>query len=212
MGIPLTLVPLSSKLHEHRHQLYITERDNYSTKLLTPLPAYWYDNSLRFSAKVYEFKHFSSRSLSTKVRLIMDKGWHGEIRIKTKKESPEDLCCLLCKQDYSQAHWLHHCPHPPSVLLISGALTKITEHISASTNPRYGTSFRTLLMTITEPERVWTGNWSFPQIHHFAALLESAEAIPSTPCGLSALATEMLQLSRILSRTALQLWIVKKSI
>ena len=146
----------------------------------------------------------------------MSKGWHGGIRIKNKKATPEDQLCLLCKQDDSQAHWLHHCPHPPSAMLRTGAFTDITEHIAASANPKYGTAFRTVLMTTAEPERIWTGNWSFPQIHHLGALLASAQVLPTSPCGLSALASEVLQLSRILSRTALQLWIVnffyKKSI
>ena len=112
-GTPLPLVPLSSQQHDVRHQLYITDRDNYRAHLPQPLPAYWYDNSLRFVAKVYELKHASSRGLSTKVRLIMSKGWHGGNRIKSKKASAEDQVCLLCGQDDSQAHWLHHCPHPP---------------------------------------------------------------------------------------------------
>ena len=50
------------------------------------------------------------------------------------------------------------------------------------------------------------------QIHHLTALLETAQILPTTSCGLAALASELLQLSRILSRTALQLWIVKTSI
>jgi len=97
-------------------------------------------------------------------------------------------------------------------MLRTGAFTDITEHIAASANPKYGTAFRTVLMTTAEPERIWTGNWSFPQIHHLGALLASAQVLPTSPCGLSALASEVLQLSRILSRTALQLWIVKTSI
>jgi len=88
----------------------------------------------------------------------------------------------------------------------------ITEHIDASANPKYGTAFRTVLITTTEPERIWTGNWSFSQIHHLGALLATAQVLPTSPCGLSALASEVLQLSRILSRTALLLWIVKTSI
>ena len=103
-------------------------------------------------------------------------------------------------------------PTPPSVLLRSGALTEISEYIAASANPSYGSAFRTVLMTTTEPERIWTGNWSHPQILHFAGLLEAAQALPTTSCGLSALASEVLHLSRILGRTALQLWIVKTSI
>ena len=125
---------------------------------------------------------------------------------------PGPILCLLCKQDDSQAHWLHHCQHPPSAMLRAGAFSDITEHIDASANPKYGTAFRTVLMTTTEPERIWTGNWSFSQIHHLGALLATAQVLPTSPCGLSALASEVLQLSRILSRTALQLWIVKTSI
>ena len=73
-------------------------------------------------------------------------------------------------------------------------------------------AFRTVLMTTTEPERIWTGNWSHPQIQQFAGLLETAQVLPTTSCGLTVLASEVLHLSRILSRTALQLWIVKTSI
>jgi len=51
-GTPLPLVPLSSQLNDVRHQLYITDRDNYRANLPQPLPAYWHDNSLRFAAKV----------------------------------------------------------------------------------------------------------------------------------------------------------------
>jgi hypothetical protein len=146
-GTPLPLVPLSSQQHDVRHQLYITDRDNYRAHLPQPLPAYWYDNSLRFAAKVYELKHASPRGLSTKVRLIMSKGWHGGNRIKSKKASAEDQVCLLCGQDDSQAHWLHHCPHPPSAMLRTEAFKEINGHIGASANPRYGTAFRTVLMT-----------------------------------------------------------------
>jgi hypothetical protein len=142
----------------------------------------------------------------------MSKGWHGGNRIKSKKASAEDQVCLLCGQDDSQAHWLHHCPHPPSAMLRSEAFKEINDHIGASANPRYGTAFRTVLMTTTDPERIWTSNWSLLQIQHLGALLESAQVLPKSACGLSALASEVLLLSRILSRTALQLWIVKTSI
>jgi len=67
-------------------------------------------------------------------------------------------------------------------------------------------------MTTNEPERIWTANWSSSQIHHLTALQETAQTLPTDPCGLAALASELLQLSRILSRTALQLWMVKTSI
>ena len=142
----------------------------------------------------------------------MNKGWHGGNRIKSEKATPEDQVCILCRQDDSQAHWLHYCPHPPSILLRSEALKEISNHIAASANPRYGAAFRTVLMTTTEPERIWTSNWSHPQILHFTGLLEAAQALPTTTCGLSALSSEVLHLSRILSRTALQLWIVKTTI
>ena len=142
----------------------------------------------------------------------MSKGWHGGNRIKSKKASAEDQVCLLCGQDDSQAHWLHHCPHPPSAMLRSEAFKEINDHIGASANPRYGTAFRTVLMTTTDPERIWTSNWSLLQIQHLGALLDSAQVLPRSACGLSALASEVLLLSRILSRTALQLWIVKTSI
>jgi len=205
-GTPLPLVPLSSQQNDVRHQLCITNRDNYRAHLPQPLPAYWYDNSLRFAAKVYELKHASPRGLSTKVRLIMSG------RIKSKKASAEDQVCLLCGQDDSQAHWHHHCPHPPSAMLRSEAFKEIHEHIGASANPRYGTAFRTVLTTTPDPVRIWTSNWSLLQIQHLGALLETAQVLPQPACGLSALASEVLLLSRILSRTALQLWIVKTSI
>ena len=156
-GTPLLLVSLSSQFNEVRHQLYITDRDNYRANLPQPLPAYWYDNSRQFSSKVYELKHSSSSSLSNKVRLIMSKGWHGGNRIKSKKASPEDQFYLLCEQDDSQSHWLHHCPHPPSALLRAASLADIAEHIAASGDPEYGTACRTELMTTAEPEWIWTG-------------------------------------------------------
>ena len=133
----------------------------------------------------------------------MNKGWQGGNRIKSKKETPDDQVCLLCKRDDSQAHWLHFCPHPPSVLLRTGALSEIADYIAASADPRYGTAFRTILMTTSEPERIWTSNWSLPQIHHLTSLLETAQVLPTSPCGISALAAQVLHLSRILSRTAL---------
>ena len=76
---------------------------------LTPLPRYWYDNSLRYSEKVYEMQKYSSSSLASRIRIVMNKGWHGGNCIKSKKAAPEDARCFLCGLDDSQAHWLHNC-------------------------------------------------------------------------------------------------------
>jgi hypothetical protein len=139
----------------------------------------------------------------------MNKGWLGGNRIRSKKASHDDRLSLLCRQEDSQAHWLHHYPHPPSSLLRAGAFSDLTDHIAAYANPSYGKAFRTVLQTTAEPEKIWTGNWSWSKIHHFTSLLATAQVLPSTPGGLSALSAKVLQLSRFLSRTALKLWIVK---
>ena len=40
----------------------------------TPLPRYWYNNSLRYSAKVYEMQKCSASSLASCIRIVMNKG------------------------------------------------------------------------------------------------------------------------------------------
>jgi hypothetical protein len=89
-GQPLPLQPLLSHKHDALHRQYITDRDNYRAKLPTPLPRYWYDNSLRYSANVYEMQKCSSSSLASRIRIVMNKGWHGGNRIKSKKAAQED--------------------------------------------------------------------------------------------------------------------------
>ena len=80
---------------------------------------------------------------------------------------------------------------------------ELQEHIAASSNPRYGAAYRTVLMTTAEPERIWTGDWSLPQIRQFEALLETAQVLPTSSCGLTALSSYTPELLAI----TMALWI-----
>ena len=108
-GSPVALQPLITHLHEQLHIQYLADRDKYRATLPTPLPRYWYDNTLRYAAKVYEMQQCSASSLSTRIRIVMNKGWHGGNRIKSKKATEEAGFCYLCGSEDSQAHWLQHC-------------------------------------------------------------------------------------------------------
>ena len=48
------------------------------------------------AAKVYEMQQCSASSLSTRIRIVMNKGWHGGNRIKSKKATEEAGFCYLC--------------------------------------------------------------------------------------------------------------------
>ena len=83
-GAPLPLSPLLSQIHYTRFQQYILDRDDYRKKLPRPRTAFWHDHSLFFAAKVFELDKSSLKSLSMKIRILMDKGWHGGNRMKSK--------------------------------------------------------------------------------------------------------------------------------
>ena len=208
-GQPLPLQPLLSHKHEALHRQYITDRDNYRAKLPTPLPRYWYDNSLRYSANVYEMQKCSSSSLASRIRIVMNKGWHGGNRIKSKKASPEDARCFLCGLDDSQAHWLHNCTNLSLHEARTSALREIQDYSTESIPAAISSALLTVLHTTDEPERIWTANWSSAQIQHFEAILLTHQAIPSTSAGWNTVKDTLLKLSRILSRTALHMWTCK---
>ena len=48
-GSPVALHPLITLLHEHLHIQYLADRDKHRATLPTPLPRYWYDNTLRYA-------------------------------------------------------------------------------------------------------------------------------------------------------------------
>ena len=67
----------------------------------------------------------------------------------------------------------------------------------------------TVLRTTDQPERIWTANWSTPQIQHLEALLLGSHALPTSQAGWTMVNDTLVQLSRILSRTALHMWTCK---
>jgi len=170
-GDPLPLLPLHSFRHEALHAGYIKDRDEYRSKLPTPLPRYWYDNSLRYAAKVFDMKKCSSSSLSTRIRIVMNKGWHGGNRIKPRNATADDGICYLCGADDSQTHWLHHCSNMSLKDARQAAIQEIQSSATDVNSRAITTALLTVLHTTDQPERIWTANWSQTQIDHLEALL-----------------------------------------
>jgi hypothetical protein len=208
-GHPLPLKPPLQLRHEATLSQYITDRDTYREKLPIPLPRYWYDNSLRFSAKIYEMDKCYASSLASRIRIVMNKGWHGGNRLKSKKATPDDGICYLCGQDDSQAHWLHQCSNLSLSDARAAAMTEIQQYSIETIPSNMSAALLTVLRTTDEPERIWTANWSTPQIQHLEALLLGSQSLPTSQAGWSMVNDTLIQLSRILSRTALHMWSCK---
>ena len=188
---------------------YIKDRNLYREKLPIPLPRYWYDNSLRFSVKVYEMDKCHASSLASRIRIVMNKGWHGGDWLKSKKATPDDGTCYLCGQDDSQAHWLHRCTNLSLSDARAAAMTEIQQFSTDTIPSNISKALLTVLHTTDQPERIWTANWSTPQFQHLEALLLGSRALPTSQSGWSMVSDTLVQLSRILSRTALHMWTCK---
>ena len=74
----------------------------------------------------------SASSLSTRIRIVMDKGWHGGNRIKSKKAIEDAGLCYLCGAEESQAHWLNHCPN----ISLSDARASARLDLKSKNSPR----------------------------------------------------------------------------
>ena len=139
----------------------------------------------------------------------MNKGWHGGNRIKSKKATEEAGFCYLCGSEDSQAHWLHHCTDISLSEARKAAKLEIQNYSRELIPSAISSALLSVLNSTDEPERIWTANWSSSQIQHLEGILQTHQAIPSTPAGWHTLQDTLLQLSRILSRTALHMWTCK---
>ena len=105
-GTPVPPNGVLARLQERRFREYIQDRDKDRSKRGDA--AFWQDNSLTFTARVFQLYKAPSASLAAKCRLIYDKHWHGRNRQKDATLSEADRAavgqCVLCKQPDSQEH------------------------------------------------------------------------------------------------------------
>ena len=115
-GHPVSPQGVYKIIHKNLHKQYLRERDEYR-KERGAAPIWEFDSSMSHSAQVYELRRAPPNIVSTKVRTIYDKGYHGGNRAKnttlTEEQLEETRQCRLCNNPDSQNHWLHECDHGP---------------------------------------------------------------------------------------------------
>ena len=100
----------------------------------------------------------SASSLALRMRIVMNKGWHGGHRLKSKKATPDDGTCYLCSLEDSQAHWLHSCTNISLSDSKAEAMLEI-QNFSTDTIPKaISSALLIVLHTTDEPERIWIAN------------------------------------------------------
>ena len=167
-GFPVLPLGVSATIHTELHKQYLVEWDAYRIAR-GDLPKWEKDSSMPHSASVYGLKQTHSNSLSTKIRIIYDKGYHGGNRAKntsiTLAEREIARTCRLCQKPDSQDHWLQECDFGPLRRLRNDIMTSLNQQLLAfrdksALHRQLSIGFKHVLMTTQDPARIWTGNWS----------------------------------------------------
>ena len=196
-------------IQEERFQRYIKERDD--DRATRSDSAFWHDNSLTYSAKVFSMQRSPISMVASKCRLLYDKHWHGRNRQKddTLSEAERQIVskCILCQAQDSQEHTFHQCSNKTLSTLRNEIRINLNKHIhqydtESALHRQIGRAVLQVLDTTNEPGRLWTGNLSADQIHQITALLNPNAINTITQTQLTSI---FLPISRILADGCLNL-------
>ena len=210
-GSPVPPKGVNAIIQATLHRQYLQERDAFR-EARGESPVWQLDSSMAHAALMYGLRKAPSNSASTIIRLIYDKGYHGGNRAKNKSLSTSDReqtrKCCLCQMPESQNHWLHECNHGPLRTLRASVFADLNRHLlvyreKSSLHRQLGTGFKHILMSTSEPARIWTGNWSLQQIQLLSSLIDPELLATLQP---NTLASIVLPLEKILAEGALNLW------
>ena len=177
-GTPVIPSGPLAHIQKERFDAYIKDRD--ADRATRSDPAFWSDNSLTYSSRVFNMQRTSVSNIASKCRLIYEKHWHGRNRQKddtlSESERIEVGKCLLCQAPDSQEHTFHHCTNKTLTALRDEIRINLTKHIHQydSASALHRKIGRAVLLTLditNVPGRLWTGNLSSQQIHHITSLL-----------------------------------------